>query len=206
MSSEGAEGSASSVDRMNGVGMPVLFISVIAMAFFMTRRFLIKAVTSAFADTTSCLCFFSAVVNMLLSVFLFFSTGFNYGLVSTVLAYCMVFIKGRDNFNQYLVHLLAIYLVWFLVLVGIPAEINHGIIRATNKVDCTAFYNTYASTMCLDGWLTFVKIVACCVLGFTLLSLLLLTSEVLGSGQLGGVRMQKFDNEEARVHASEGRE
>ncbi|RNF19361.1 uncharacterized protein Tco025E_04172 [Trypanosoma conorhini] len=197
---------ASSVDKMNGVGMPLLFLSVMAVTIFMTRPLLQVAVTLALTDTTSCLCLVAALANMALSVFLFFTTAFNYGLVSTVLAYCVVFLNGRESFRHYLVHLLAIYLLWFLVLVGVPAELNHGIIRATNSGDCVAFYGTYASTMCVDGWLAFVKVVACFVLGFTLLSLLLLVTEVLGSERLSVARTQSPGGEDSKVPTGGGRE
>ncbi|RNE95194.1 hypothetical protein TraAM80_10349 [Trypanosoma rangeli] len=75
------------VDKMNGVGRPLLFLCVIAVTIFAARHLLWMAVALDFAGTASCLRLVVALGNMVLSVcFFFFTTAFNYVLVSTVLA------------------------------------------------------------------------------------------------------------------------
>ncbi|KEG09183.1 hypothetical protein DQ04_05661050 [Trypanosoma grayi] len=186
---------AASVDKMNGIGMPILFIITLFATLFATRHLVAKAVRYAYSDTVTMLCFSAALTNMALSIFLYFTTAFNYGLVTTVLAYCVAFMNSNENFKQHMPHLLAVHLVWFLVLVGIPSSLNHGIINATNTGDCVAFYATFASTMCVEGWLTFIKIVACIITCFTLFSVLLLASEVLAMLQTGRRRTEISANQ-----------
>ncbi|EAN85257.1 hypothetical protein TcYC6_0114700 [Trypanosoma cruzi] len=171
---------AEAVDRMNGIGMPILFLVMLLCILMKSRRILRAAFTVSCADTATCICFFASLINMLLSVFLFFTTAFNYGLVSTVLAYCMVFVATSGPLELHARWFLSLYMVWFLLLVGFPTGWGRGIIGATNSDDCVAFYSTYASTMCADGWLTFVKILACLNISITMLSLMLLIAVVLG--------------------------
>ncbi|ORC92542.1 uncharacterized protein TM35_000032950 [Trypanosoma theileri] len=174
---------ARSADKMNGIGMPILFILVLFSTIFATRNMLKKAVVSSFQDTMKLLTFVTALASITLSISLYFSTAFNYGLVTTVLGFSMIFLNSSLRIKQFMTPLLIVYLAWFLVLVGIPSYLNQGIITATNSINCLTFYGSFASTMCNDGWLTFVKIIASVIVSVTLLSVLLLASEVFGSAQ-----------------------
>ncbi|KEG09181.1 hypothetical protein DQ04_05661030 [Trypanosoma grayi] len=171
---------AEAPDVMNGIGMPILFIVMIMLMLVVSRARLLEAYRVSRNDTATCICFVVALINMLISVFLYFSTAYNYGLVTTVLAYCMAFLTENGSYGLNAKWLLAVYLVWFLFLLGFPSAWGPGIIIATNNNSCVAFYSTFASTMCNDGWLTFIKFVACIVVSLTLLSVLLIIAVVMG--------------------------
>ncbi|RNF19359.1 uncharacterized protein Tco025E_04170 [Trypanosoma conorhini] len=173
---------ADAVDKMNGVGMPLLFLAMLLCILLTTRKRLTAAFIASDADRAMRICFYAALANMALSVFLFFTTAFNYGLVSTVLAYCVAFLTSAGSLESHAKWFLSVYMMWFFFVLGFPTGWGAGIIRATNSGDCVAFYGTYASTMCVDGWLTFVKVVACLLISLTMLSLLLLIASVAGIG------------------------
>ncbi|KAH9589243.1 hypothetical protein LSM04_004888 [Trypanosoma melophagium] len=177
------DSSPRSDDKMNGIGMPILFILVLLATLFVTRNMIRKSIVSSYQNTMKLICFITALASIALSIVLYFSTAFNYGLVTTVLGYSMIFLNSSARIKQYMTPLLIAYLVWFLVLVGIPSYLNQGIIAATNSINCITFYGTFASTMCNDGWLTLVKIIASVIVSVTLLSVLLLASEVFGSAE-----------------------
>ncbi|KAH9589347.1 hypothetical protein LSM04_007196 [Trypanosoma melophagium] len=123
---------ADAADQMNGIGMPILYLAFLLCIVLVTRERLVDAFYVSRGDTATFMCFCAALANMALSVFLYFSTAFNYGLFTTVLAYSMVFLTISGPWELHSKWLLAVYLAWFLFLLGFPTAWGPGIMRATN--------------------------------------------------------------------------
>ncbi|ORC92543.1 uncharacterized protein TM35_000032960, partial [Trypanosoma theileri] len=132
---------ADAADQMNGIGMPILYLAFLLCIALVTRNRLIDAFYASRGDTATFMCFSAALANMALSVFLYFSTAYNYGLVTTVLAYSMAFLKVNGPRELHSRWLLAVYLAWFLFLLGFPTAWGPGIMKATNEKKKCIFLN-----------------------------------------------------------------
>lgn len=180
-----ADDGADQADKMKGIGMPILFIVTLGVAAFLTRTHLLSAFQASRGDINLASAFFSSVISAAMSIFLYFSPAYNYGLVSTVLAYFIACVCNGAGVQAYAKPIAGVTAGWFCILVGIPELLSAGIINKVSKTTCQNFYNTYKDTMCKDGWVVFVEILACVQIGFTLLSLLTLVNLALNTPEQG---------------------
>mmetsp|Transcript_68460 Transcript_68460/g.79752 ORF Transcript_68460/g.79752 Transcript_68460/m.79752 type:complete len:237 (-) Transcript_68460:209-919(-) len=159
-------------DKMKGIGMPILFIFLLAVVIVVTRSLLFDAVQAARNNPTIAFPFISAAVTALMSIFLYFSAGYGYGLVATIFAYINMCLSNGNRLRQYATPLTGIMLIWFGILVGIPSGLSSGIIVEVSSTNCKNFYPDYSDSMCKDGWIVYLLICSCILIGLTFMSLL----------------------------------
>lgn len=190
-------------DQMKGIGMPILFIFVLTIAVVMSRKHLMEGVQAARGDTNVAFAFISALVTSFMSIFLYFSAAYGYGLVATVLAYCNALLASSNRSKDLVKPMIGVMIIWFCFLVGIPSGFSAGIIVQASDTECKAFYPSYSDTMCKDGWIVFLLICCCVMIGLTLMSLLSLlnlalsgdaTYVSLGDGQMSSPLRQNEYN------------
>jgi hypothetical protein len=173
--------SANQADQMKGIGMPILFTVLLGASAFVSRQLIIDSFNASRGNMNMLFSFLCAGITAALSLFLYWSPAYNYGLGGTVVAYLTMCVKGGESAKEFSKLLLGITLVWFMLLIGIPGGFSQGIINAVSTNQCNSFYNTYQETMCKPGWLVFVQICSCVQIGLTLVSLLFAVSAVVGS-------------------------
>jgi hypothetical protein len=155
--------------QMKGIGMPILFMVTLVLAAILSRAQLLDAVTAARGDVNLGINMIVSLVTIVISIFLYFTHAYGYGLVSTILAYANIVGMGRSS--QFAAYSGLVQFVWFCLLVGIPDAVSGGIINAIST-SCSAFYPSYDNVMCKPGWLVFAQILACVQIGITMTSLL----------------------------------
>eukprot|EP01012_Entosiphon_sulcatum_P010177 TRINITY_DN1588_c0_g1_i1.p1 TRINITY_DN1588_c0_g1~~TRINITY_DN1588_c0_g1_i1.p1 ORF type:complete len:176 (+),score=30.12 TRINITY_DN1588_c0_g1_i1:34-561(+) len=117
---------------------------------------------------------YGSFLAILLSIFLFYTAAWAYAVVNIIVSLVVITGMCADAIGpKYLGALLATHT---LLLIGLPAIIGPGI--WTQIAGCSTWYNTYADTLCTDGWLTFSEFAASLVIvqnvanTFTFLSML----------------------------------
>lgn len=159
-------------DKMKGIGMPIMFIAVFIVVVGVAHKHLMNAFQASRSDPMGVgFTFFASLISALMSIFLYFSPAYGYGLVSTVLAVYGALACGGAGLRTVARPMMLANAAWFCVLVGIPNFWSSGIIGATSPTTCDSFYASYSGTMCLGGWVVFVQIISCVQIGLTMLSL-----------------------------------
>jgi len=177
--------SADTSDNMKGIGMPIIFICVYAIAVFLSHKQLVAAFQASRGDVTLMMIFSSSLLSSAMSLLLFFSPAFSYGLIQTVLAVFTASVCTGVGLQKYAHQMMVLSTAWFLCLVGLPSFWSPGIISAVSTTNCNSFYGTFSATMCPQGWVIVVEIIACVLISTNFLSLLAIVSAAMTSGGSG---------------------
>jgi len=162
---------ADNSDVMKGIGMPIVFMALMLVAGFVAKDHFINAAKAVQGDRDQMWVFGIAVLNALFSIIFYWTPAWNYGLVSTVLAFGTAVVCSRKSTNLSVV-IMGVNLIWFLTLVGIPDGVSAGLIKSVDMQSCNAWYKTYNTKMCHEAWVVIVLILATVQVGLTLLGLL----------------------------------
>lgn len=157
-------------DKYKAIGMPMFFLITVGIAAAITWRVIIHAHQRVAHDMGQKIIFMASLVSAVLSIFLYFTAAWAYGLVATCICYFVALAMARPSLQRPLLIVLGL---WFACVCGIPATIfGSGIISATSTTACKTFYLTYSDKMCAHGWLAFAEIVSTVIIAITLISFL----------------------------------
>eukprot|EP00388_Colpodella_angusta_P041097 GDKK01052216.1.p1 GENE.GDKK01052216.1~~GDKK01052216.1.p1 ORF type:complete len:224 (-),score=46.47 GDKK01052216.1:231-902(-) len=173
-------------DKMKGIGLPIIFIAFFLIAIALNYKQLLNAWQSASGTSDVAWVFRASCLCALFSIFFYISSAWAYGLVSTILAYFLVCISTPQMMQLYGKHAAVIFSIWFLILLGIPSQLSTGLINATTN--CQTFYGSYADKMCVDGWQTFLLIIATVQISLTFLCVLCILAASAGTSVVGNVQ------------------
>jgi hypothetical protein len=154
------------------IGMPIMLIVTYLLAIASTHQRLIRAFHQSRAELQTFILFLGSLAASLGSMFLYFSAGWAYGLICTLLCYLTAMMIGSPDRAKQASILFFAVAGWFAILIGQPTAVSNGVIDTVAKDSCNRFYGDKADSMCKDGWLNFVEIVATCLISVTFLMLL----------------------------------
>lgn len=166
--------------KMKGIGLPVIFISFFLVAGLLSRNQLLAAISNK--DPESVWVFRASLLCAFLSIFFYLSPAWNYGIVSTVLAFGIAVATNSGLVKTAGKYIAMTLFVWFLILIGIPQLLTNGIITTVSQTSCQGFYGDFSPEMCKDGWLTFLMILSTVQISVTFLSMLSVMASALGGG------------------------
>lgn len=183
-------------EKMRGIGLPVIFMLSIIAAIWMTREQLIMA-HDPFGSGLSAWVFRGGFICGLMSFFLYPSAAWGYGLASTMVAYLLAFVSSEESLRRNGRPVLLMLLCWFATLVGLPSAFSVGVINTIHTQNCQVFYGGYADTMCTDGWIVFLLLIATFQVGIYFLILIALMGAILQNDSphisYGGIRVATGD-------------
>eukprot|EP00758_Cryptobia_borreli_P016761 Tbor_TRINITY_DN6136_c1_g3::TRINITY_DN6136_c1_g3_i2::g.21646::m.21646 len=179
--------------KMKTIGIPIVFTSYLVLSVLLTHKQLISAFKNSNKNYDVVWVFRASMVCALFSVFFYASAAWNYGIVSTVIAYGLACATTGNIMQIYGKYIAAFLTAWFLVLIGVPSSISPGIVNVLNEDRCMRWYDTnYPEfNMCNSGWLTFLLILATVQISITFLSVLTVLAASMGSSvseSLQGIR------------------
>lgn len=142
--------------------IPALMIFAILLAIFFTRHSLTSAFAAAKDDFRKMILFGGGMICTLLSIFLLPTSAFNYGAASVLFAYMSTLLCTPGLLEAKADSFFLIYVSWFLTLLGMPDGWSDGLLKAIDA--CDTWFNPNADTMCKDGWVTYVTILAIAII------------------------------------------
>jgi hypothetical protein len=173
----------SDAGKFKAIGMPIMLVVTYFVAILVTHKSFIRAFHHSRGELINFAMFIGAVAASVLSMFLYFSASWAYGLITTVMCYLFALVIASPNRGQQSRTLFYALAVWFAILIGIPTQWSMGVIESAARNNCVAFYGSKADAMCKEGWLDFVEIVAMVLIAITFLTLLtLMTAAVENEG------------------------
>ena len=176
---------ATAADGFKAWGLPIFLMCTLALAVALTHKQLRHAQSASALQRSLQGLFWSAVATSLMSVPLYFTAAWAYGLVSTIICYAIALLCSASSVQRYGKHLLGFQAVWFAMLIGLPSAIGHGII-ADITTQCQGWYGSASGLMCASGWLTIAQLIAIIVIGLNFLALLTILASALTDGSAEG--------------------
>lgn len=174
-------------DKMKGVGQPIFYMVIFAIVVFFTHKTLLNAHKNYHGDPQLIWSFRCCMICAALSLLLVWTPAWNYALVSLIIALVMAFVCSSDSFSEHGQKILIGSVLWLLILVGIPDKLSTGIINTVTLSNCNSYYNTYKSTMCMNGWVVITEILATVHIGFSLVAMLTIAGAVVNAPK-GGIQ------------------
>ena len=167
-------------DNFKAWGLPVFLVLMLVLSVALTHKQLRAAHAAIQTERSHAGLFWAALVATLMSMFLYFTAAWSYGVVSSFSCYAIALLcasRGMENFGR---HLVGFQALWFGILIGQPSLLSRGVIfDITNS--CAAWYVSEQSTMCKSGWLTFASIMAGLIIGLNFLILITTLASALGT-------------------------
>ena len=163
VTSSPASASALEIDNTKAAALPVLMIIALLLAGCFTRHTLAAAYTNAKEDFRKLIIFGGGIICAILSVFLLPTSAWAYGAASALFAYMSTLMcqPGVLDDAKQAETAFMVYLGWFLTLIGVPDLWSDGVIAAT--ANCEKWFPAKTS-MCDEGWLTYVVILAIAII------------------------------------------
>lgn len=168
------------VDNTKAIALPILFIVSLLIAGFICRRTLATAYQSA-----RCCCgegefrlgimFWGGMTNALLSIFLFPTAGWAYGITSALFSY--LFALSVGSMEKHANRLFVATAVWFAFLLGIPGQWSSGLITKVST-GCKLWFTSTdkQGDYCKEEWISFTIVVSIAVIISNFFILLVLMS------------------------------
>lgn len=172
-------------DNFKAIGLPIMLIITMVLTIVVTRVIFWKAFLHAKNDLNLAIIFFGGLVCALLSVFLFPTAAWAFGVVNTLLAYMYALVCVPGGVEKFAQRLFALSAAWFLLLVGVPNQVSLGVIATITSV-CDAWFGSKKEDMCKEGWLTLTEIVAMVMVSTNFFIMLTLMA-VAFQGELVGI-------------------
>ena len=173
-------------DQMMAIGMPTLFIILFIASILLTHKQLITAHEASSLNPALAWIFRASLLSALLSIFLYCSAAWAYGLMQSLVAYFLACVCGGAAMQRFAQPMLLFMLAWFCVLIGVPNGVSVGIFTSINTTSCNLFYGTMKDKMCKEQWLVFVQIIATIQIGITFLQVISLMAAGLASSTGAG--------------------
>ena len=171
--------------NFKAIGMPILLIVTFMLSIAITHQSLRRAFYQSRSNLLNFLVFIGSLVASLVSIFLYFSAAWAYGMICTVMCYLFALVISSPERAKHGRLLFGSVAAWFAFLIGIPSGISAGVLTSCSNTACQAFYLSKADSMCKEGWLDFVEIVAICLVSVTFLTLLTLMAAALEGDRPG---------------------
>ncbi len=190
--------SGTGVDDTKAIAIPLMMIIAILLAIFFTRHSLSSAFQVAKGDFRKMILFGGGLICVAASIFLLPTSAYNFGAASVLFAYMSTLLATPGLLEARADFFFLVYTSWFSILIGIPDGWCDGILKQVDKCD-TWFANT-TDSMCKDGWITFVTLLAIAVIimnFFCVIALMSLVFNATDAGhyeQVGGSDGGKFIN------------
>ena len=162
------------IDNTKAIALPILFIVALVVAIFITRKSLSNALPRARDELRLGILFFGGAISTVLSIFLFPTAGWAYGIVSALFSYMFSLVCAPGMIEKHANRLFLATASWFALLLGIPNRWSAGII-ARVSTGCNLWF-TVKTDMCSDSWVTFATIVSIAVIIINFFELLVLMS------------------------------
>ena len=161
------------VDNTKAIALPILFIIALLLAAFITRQSLGTAFTRAKSELRFGILFFGGALCTILSVFLFPTAAWPYGIVSALFAYMFSLVCAPGMIEKHAGRLFLGTAAWFAILLGIPSRWSSGILATVTQ--CKTWFPTKTG-MCEAQWITYVTIICIAVIIINFFALLVLMS------------------------------
>ena len=168
-------GSGTEVDNTKAAAIPVFFMLALVLAVFITRESLRVGFVAAKSNLRLGILYFGGVACAVASVFLFPTSGWAYGIVSALFAYVFALICAPGMLEKFAHTMFAATAAWFAVLLGIPSFWSSGIIFSVTN-NCNLWFPNKQQDMCKPSWITWVTIIALCIVIANFFILLVLMS------------------------------
>eukprot|EP00744_Colponema_vietnamica_P014973 GILI01020977.1.p1 GENE.GILI01020977.1~~GILI01020977.1.p1 ORF type:complete len:264 (+),score=55.51 GILI01020977.1:61-792(+) len=165
-------------------GMPLIYVAtagIVVAAFVPTFRANAGYIRANLFGHVGKLTLFS-VLNIVISIFLYWSSAIHYSLISFLLSFMVACTVNLPTFpRDFARPLTYIYILWILIQTGVaPVEAaGQGILNVLSLTQCYAFYKsepTVVDKLCKDSWVTFTVFCAIITIGLNFLTTLLLAS------------------------------
>lgn len=165
-------------------GMPIIYLvtaSVILGAFIPHFRANAGYLKQHIAGYVGKLAIF-AVINIICSIFLFWSPAIHYGLINFLLNFMILCTISLPTFpTQFAKNFAFILFIWMSIFTGIAPVVNpmqEGVLSATSVQRCQSTYQNedVRAKICKDGWVTFIIFCSIITIGLTFLANLILIS------------------------------
>jgi hypothetical protein len=174
-------------DEFKAIGLPLLMILTFAGSIALNRQGFARAFQQSKYNTRHFALWLGAFVSALLSMFLYFTAAWAYGLVCTLVCYMFTLMCGTPSLmDKHSKAVAGAVAVWFATLVGVPAFLGKGAIGVVTG-DCDVWFGTVSGTMCKKGWLAFAEIVVTVLVAVTFLSMMTLMGNAAEGADEGGV-------------------
>lgn len=160
-------------DKYKAGGLPITLLATIAFAVFLTWKQLRDAQQASRLDMTHFFLFHGGLVATCLSLFLYFTPAWAFGLVCTLVCYLITLFTTASALNHNALTLNAVLVIWLFMLIGLPPRVTTGVFDVLSNPYCKGFYDTVSDTMCKEGWLTFAELIAGIMVGMTFLAVIL---------------------------------
>ena len=163
-----------SSDEFKAIGMPLIMIATFAAAIAVNHHGFIRAFQQSKYNLRHFALWLGAFASALLSMFLYFTSAWAYGLVCTLVCYLFTLLCGTPSLmDKHAKSITAAVAIWFATLVGVPSFMGKGAVAVVSQ-DCEAWFGTVAKEMCVKGWLAWGEIVVMILIAVTFLSLMTL--------------------------------
>ena len=175
-------------DNFNAGGIPFFLIVTLIVAVVTSRAEIFAAFRAArVGGLGPTILFFSTALSAVLSISLYFTAAWAYGLVCTIICYVFALVSSSPESLALLGRpLLIVQGLWLAVLVGVPDALGVGVIgTVTSK--CDTFYGEQKEHMCKTGWLAFNEIVAMYLISVVFLTLLTLVGKAIEAARNGSM-------------------
>lgn len=184
-------------------GMPVIYLltaSAVFAAFlphFRANAGYLKLHIAGYVGKLSVF----AAVNIICSIFLFWSPAINYALVNFLLNFMILCTISMPAFPKLLAKNFALsFFIWMLVYCGVAPSgaggAATGVINSISATGCVTYYSNVASVtdkICKDGWVTFTLFCAIITIGLSFLANLILISVAFDPSLQGEDESTKVD-------------
>lgn len=158
-------------------GMPIMLICTYTVSLLLSHKALMRAFHTSRGNTINFAIFLGSIGSSIASMLLYFSPAWAYGLVCTAVCYMFALVIGSSAGGtnaRFVKMMFGVVAVWFALLVGIPDAASRGIVAALSHSNCQSFYGDEADSMCHDGWLNFLQVIAMVLVSVNFLTLLTL--------------------------------
>ena len=165
-------------------GMPVIYVVTAAVIFaafvphFKANSAYLKQHIAGYVGKLAIF----AAVNILCSIFLFWSPAINFALVNFLLNFLMLCTISLPAFpTTYAKNFAIVFFAWMLIYCGVaPATFGGaaGVIGSVSVANCQSYYRDadVVLAICKDGWVTFTLFCSIITIGLTFLANLILIS------------------------------
>lgn len=145
------------VDNTKAIALPIFFIVALILAMFITRKTLSNAFPRAKSELRLGILYFGGIICTILSVFLFPTAAWQYGIVSALFAYMFALSCAPGIIEKRAHQMFLSTSAWFAVLLGIPSKWSSGIVPSISG--CSKWFPV-KTAMCTEAWISFAIFIA----------------------------------------------
>eukprot|EP00759_Apiculatamorpha_spiralis_P048220 PhF_6_TR4353/c1_g1_i1/m.5871 len=179
-------------DNFKESGLPLFILCMFLILGYAARVFVRQTFVNAMSHSVHKIFLLSTMITAFLSIFILWSAAWTYGILSVFVGWTTLATLSHPRLSTYKPTAVVVGCVWVLLLIGVPPTLfGPGVLQLVNT--CESHYNTVSSSMCKEGWLAFLEIVALIMICISILNQMLLFVVIAEltewNGSSGGVML-----------------